>query len=736
VRQTNGRYRLVCGIFPECFDFTLARTCASDDVVCDLGYKAHNGRCYLAKPNQVTYAVAEQACQGEQATLVSIRTRAENVFVTNLLTTALNANSTIASTITTGWIGLKRGVFATSFAWDDGTPSGNFNGSASGAVPSYAPWTVGFPTDRLPACVVVNTTTGEWTDVSCEASQSYVCKKAPLGLETSCGCLNTTVEGSSCDSWSNKFGFRWCYVNPGCPQAVEVNTTGRFIRSCEETPDATTTTAEPPSCHELDNRTYTTDDGSCGTCTSTCPSGQVLVGVCTELTNPICLPCHFSCGACTGLTAAECTTCASGYVRNSANTSCVAQCPLGEYRDDTTKKCSACNTNCASCTGPSSQACSSCAGGLILTLGKECASSCTAGSFANNATGTCLACSSCGASTFQTDICTITEDTDCQDWSVCSSAQFELTAPTNTSNRVCQGLAPCKSGQFQTVAATATSDRTCVPCQAGTTDVDSDPLTACEECLEGTQSTAGWVGACLMCSPGSYDDDKKPSTPCVSCPVGTFTTVRGSITCQAVTVCKAGQQEVVAPNAARTADRVCLNCPDGTWSPDGNSTCKAYTTCPVGQEPLGVANATQDRVCVPCGAQRYKEQEGNFACQPFSVCPAGEQLVSQGNATTDVECGVCPRNSFNPTAGANCKPVSPCKLTEYISAAATAVTDNSCATLATCSDQQFVLVFPALYVSPLIVLIHTLTMLVGPRTGSAPTWPLAAKVFSGKMTRR
>eukprot|EP00045_Choanoeca_perplexa_P018112 m.278826 g.278826 ORF g.278826 m.278826 type:complete len:2990 (+) comp17719_c0_seq2:308-9277(+) len=698
-RQSNGRYRLLCGIYPECFDFTLARTCASTDVVCDVGYKAHNGRCYLAKPELVSYAVAEQNCLDEQATLVSIRTREENMFVANLLATALanqTNTSTNANTTSTGWIGYKRGLFATGFAWEDGSPSGSFNGSSSGAVPSYAPWAVGYPTDRLPACTVVNTTSGEWTDVDCEVTRGSVCKKAPLGLNTSCGCLNTTVEGSYCDSWNNKFGFRWCYVDEGCSQAVEVNTTGRFIRSCEESPDATTTTAEPPSCHELDETAYTKDDGSCGTCTASCASGQVLVGVCTELTTPICLPCHSSCGACTGLTAADCTTCASGFVRNSMNTSCVSQCPLGEYRDDAAAKCSGCDTNCASCTGPSSQDCNSCAGGLILTLNNECATGCTLGSFANNATGSCLPCSKCKSGLFQAEACTVLADTECQTWTTCNSEQFESAAPTNTSNRVCKGLAPCNAGQFQTTAATATSDRLCVPCQAGTTDIDGDPLTACEECFEGTQSTAGWVGPCLMCTPGFYDDDKKPSTPCVQCPINTFTAVRGSVTCQPVAECTAGQQEAVAPNAARTADRVCLNCPDGTWSPGGDTSCKAYTICPAGQEPLGIANATQDRVCVPCGAQTYKQQTGNFACQAFSTCPAGEQLVLQGNATNDVTCDTCPRNTFNPTPGGNCQTVTSCKATEFVSTAASAINDNTCTSLANCSSQQFVLVFPTL----------------------------------------
>ena len=95
----------------------------------------------------------------------------------------------------------------------------------------------------------------------------------------------------------------------------------------------------------------------------------------------------------------------------------------------------------------------------------------------------------------------------------------------------------CPDGCFLT-----TLDRThevCAQCMAGTSDVDRDWRTACEECADGTTPSpfvggrgecSGCVsgkevvgtGSCQPCARGKHDSDCDPVTPCVLCAAGRY----------------------------------------------------------------------------------------------------------------------------------------------------------------------------------------------------------------------
>lgn len=96
----------------------------------------------------------------------------------------------------------------------------------------------------------------------------------------------------------------------------------------------------------------------------------------------------------------------------------------------------------------------------------------------------------------------------------------------------------------------------CVPCPAGTSDADEQPVTPCEGCGAGVYAPRGSAGACTLfqCAPGTTDHDQDPSTACMVCPEGTFT-------------------------AAGTQTPSCAPCPDGTTDHDRDpsTTCAACT---------------------------------------------------------------------------------------------------------------------------------------------------------------
>jgi len=91
-------------------------------------------------------------------------------------------------------------------------------------------------------------------------------------------------------------------------------------------------------------------------CYDTCPGGQI-----KDLTNNICLACHYSCQTCTGTSSTDCSACDGGTNFRSLN-SATHTCPCqGGYVENNVAKCALCSVfmqNCATCS--SQTVCTSC----------------------------------------------------------------------------------------------------------------------------------------------------------------------------------------------------------------------------------------------------------------------------------------------------------------------------------------------------------------------------------------
>ena len=98
-------------------------------------------------------------------------------------------------------------------------------------------------------------------------------------------------------------------------------------------------------------------------CIVSCPTGFY-----PSQDNTECLSCDSSCLSCTNGTA--CLQCKSTYpLKVSASASlCYSTCPAKTYEDTGLGKCLDCDSSCSSCSGPSSQECTSCHAGYYLDL--------------------------------------------------------------------------------------------------------------------------------------------------------------------------------------------------------------------------------------------------------------------------------------------------------------------------------------------------------------------------------
>ena len=233
------------------------------------------------------------------------------------------------------------------------------------------------------------------------------------------------------------------------------------------------------------------------------------------------LPCHTTCATCSGPSATQCTSCASGkYVSGGQCVAC-GTCGASEYQvsacsTSANVSCAACSATCGTCTGPSATECASCTANKYLSG------------------GACTACSVCGPSTYQSAACTATANTVC---GACDASCTACSGPNPNqcgscptafflSGGGCNACKVCEIGTFQATACTTTANTLCTACPAGTS-ASAAGAASCTPCAAGTSAAAG-------------------AATCSACPAGT-TAGPGAVVCTACGSCDDGN--------ACTADR-------------------------------------------------------------------------------------------------------------------------------------------------------------------------------------
>jgi len=258
----------------------------------------------------------------------------------------------------------------------------------------------------------------------------------------------------------------------------------------------------------------------------------------------------------------------------------------------------------------------------------------------------------------------------------CLADQFSATGATNCTNCPANSVAPALS----TVV-------TACQCSPGHFGSAGGP---CEECAAGTYTDTANNIACSECGAGTYQNSTK-ATECLVCRPDTFATGNASIVCLPCnTECLAGQFR--ATECTTSADTICVECPNGTYStagtnPDVSSCrCQAGSVGPAGGPceycpPDTYSNGSSCAACPvhsaadqgassrlactcqagysgpdggdckACAAGKFKHLPGPLGCE---ACPTGTYSSKIG-AVTAATCVACPSNSLSPlaSAGAN-----------------------------------------------------------------------------------
>ncbi|KAJ7171966.1 insulin-like growth factor binding protein [Mycena filopes] len=218
----------------------------------------------------------------------------------------------------------------------------------------------------------------------------------------------TFVDGSACSSCDTSCatcsGFGTCLT---CPSTSYFDA-GECVPTC---PDGTTS-LNGDTCDACDSSCTTASD--CSTCAptlqyftglnqcvDTCPDGTFVDGA-------VCSSCDSSCATRTTSSSTACLTCSSDFHKFDSVVERVGTCPDGTTMNGGayprfSDTCNAFDSSCATCSGSTSNDCSTCAPTQYHTGSNQCVDTCPSGTFvkgtACSSDSSCATCSGSGTDT-------------------------------------------------------------------------------------------------------------------------------------------------------------------------------------------------------------------------------------------------------------------------------------------------------------------------------------------------
>ncbi|KCV69789.1 TKL protein kinase [Fonticula alba] len=422
-------------------------------------------------------------------------------------------------------------------------------------------------------------------------------------------------------------------------------------------------------------------------CLAACPAGAYGTDESRQ-------PCDVTCGTCTGGSPDQCTTCAGGLDFVDAGSgvgACTSTCPEGQYREEGSGTCVACDAACAACNGPSDTDCWRCHG-TVLQDG-QCVQECSPGHVA--AGGRCLRCHvSC-------DQCAGVRSTEC----LPACPDDLLALPAGQSPVRC--VPACPAGHRTTpsgcskctdhCASCPTDESVCALCERGwlldsPACVDSCPANSlpmgglCSTCHASCSSCYGpGPEHCLACEPGA---PLLVAGRCyAACPPGTFRSGSACLPCHGTcaecadgpgldqcTACPAGRALVQATG------RCAAQCPAGWFASEARVCVACHPTCQTCEQAAACLTCRPGDLLQPDGACRGACPVGWFACHASAMCtrcPGGCVECEPVGATCTAACTACeegrhwsggecvtrcPAGQFAPGDSPACAPCQgPCK---------------------------------------------------------------------------
>ncbi|EAU82768.2 insect antifreeze protein [Coprinopsis cinerea okayama7 len=216
-----------------------------------------------------------------------------------------------------------------------------------------------------------------------ETLSNGVCDGTSLVADNAKKVCDTCGKGCSACSFSNfddatVFDDRRCTA---CLPGLVLHPNGQCVQDCPSNMFASIGNGGTPVCERCDS-SCSSCSGTSTFCTS-CPSPNLLNptrGTCNPVPCPsstfeqngACIPCHPDCASCSGPSYDQCTSCSSTGTRPLLlDGICLPHCRnKNEWFDGDTGRCARCHESCGSCMGPREEQCLSCEGLKVLREGR------------------------------------------------------------------------------------------------------------------------------------------------------------------------------------------------------------------------------------------------------------------------------------------------------------------------------------------------------------------------------
>ena len=305
----------------------------------------------------------------------------------------------------------------------------------------------------------------------------------------------------------------------------------------------------------------------------------------------------------------ECTKCPAGTFSKGANDHC-SECPQGTFSAIGASECTPCPAGFIT-KGPKSAECMKCDPGYYEEDRKNCVG-CPRGTYAPQGGASIADCLQCPPTTITKGI----GNAKCEQ---CNPGTYEV------NRKVCEN---CPYGTFSPVAVANISE--------------------CQQCSEGWVCQRPPCYSCEQCGLGRYENHR---SGCAPCPKGTYSDVIGISSPNDCKKCGPG----LVPNSSQTGCKECslgsyafnstscYGCPPGTYSQtSGLATAEECTPCPPGT----TSEYGYGRNCFSCNAGQYElDRKKCMDCPAGTFAPQGESGIA--------ECEACPPGTTSPPASRN-----------------------------------------------------------------------------------
>ncbi|CAG9336280.1 unnamed protein product [Blepharisma stoltei] len=393
-------------------------------------------------------------------------------------------------------------------------------------------------------------------------------------------------------------------------------------------------------------------------CNSECQSDYFLY---SDLT---CLRCHFTCASCLGPQSTDCTSCASGYLQS--DNSCVTSCPSGTQKvNGVCVNTGSCQSPCATCS-TSSTFCLSCVSSYPVLYRERgnCVAeetltddNCPTGYYEDSnkicqkCDNNCLDCFS--ASTHCNSCPTIYGETYLNKLDyTCVSKCPDLISVVDSTNKLCL---PCDAS-CQTCS--GISSNSCLSCPTSGTKYftsDSQCVSACSSPTHHYYNTTSSIYQCISSCPSNYYLDS-PTNYCLPC-------MSSCLTCNDGVTCKTCDLSGSTPFITDT--NLCVQKCTLTqylYTLNGRKICYS-NSCPAPSLIYYDLNNNNQPTCIDystCPSQHYYITSDN------SSCLACDQTCLTCNGTASNNCLTCDLSGSTPFLTEDSKCVAYCSSSQFV----------------------------------------------------------------------